>query len=199
MLELRERIPADRRFKEPWVIVLEEAHNYVRPRRQDEDRGTAVSRDAFERIAKEGRKFGLSVVVASQRPSEISQTILSQCANLFMHRLQNPQDIEHFKSIIPEQARRLLDQIMVLAQGEVISFGSAFHIPTRVQIHRPNLEPYSQTSAPYWEWHPDRSRGVDLDVILKNWGLESEVETPARSGPANRRPRRRPINPSETD
>jgi len=83
-----------------------------------------------------------------------------QCANLFMHRLQNPQDIEHFKSIIPEQARRLLDQIMVLAQGEAISFGSAFHIPTRVQIHRPKLEPYSQTSAPYWEWHPERSQGV---------------------------------------
>jgi hypothetical protein len=120
----------------------------------------------------------------------MGQTILSQCANLFVHRLQNPQDIEHFKSIIPEQARRLLDQIMVLAQGEVISFGSAFHIPTRVQIHRPSLEPYSQTSAPYWEWHPDRSQGVDLEVILKNWGLQSEHS--AKLPPPSPRPRRRP-------
>jgi uncharacterized protein len=193
LLELRERLPAETRFKEPWVIVLEEAHNYVRPRRQDEDKGTSVSRDAFERIAKEGRKFGLSVVVASQRPSEISQTILSQCANFFMHRLQNPHDIDHFKSIIPEQARRLLDQIMVLAQGETISFGSAFHIPTRVQIHRPELEPYSQTSAPYWEWRPDQSKGVDLEVVLRNWGLAKDgsgKSTP--SGQPRVRAKRRP-------
>jgi DNA helicase HerA-like ATPase len=171
LLELRERIPAADRFKEPWVIVLEEAHNYIRPHRQEEDRGVAISRGAFERIAKEGRKFGLSLIVASQRPSEISQTILSQCANLFMHRLQNPQDIEHFKAIIPEQARRLLDQIMVLAQGEAIIFGSAFQIPTRVQIHCPTEQPHSQTSAPYWEWHSIKAKGVDMGVVLTNWGL----------------------------
>lgn len=192
LLELRERIPPADRFKEPWVIVLEEAHNYIRPRRQEEDRGIAVSRDAFERIAKEGRKFGLAVIVASQRPSEISQTILSQCANLFMHRLQNPQDIEHFKSIIPEQARRLLDQIMVLAQGEAISFGSAFHIPTRVQIHRPSSEPHSQTSAPFWEWGAERSKALDLDGILNNWGLKEKPSTDGSTPPTPPRVRPRP-------
>lgn len=86
LLELREHADAARRFHEPWVVVLEEAHNYVRPARQDEPRGVKVSRAAFERIAKEGRKFGISMIVASQRPSEISGTVLSQCANFIMHR-----------------------------------------------------------------------------------------------------------------
>lgn len=117
LLEVRERLPANERFKHPWVLVLEEAHNYARPARQIEDRGKALSRTAFERIAKEGRKFGLSLIIASQRPSEISPTIISQCANFISHRLQNPDDIEHLRRIIPLQARRLLDQVTVLASG----------------------------------------------------------------------------------
>ena len=75
LLEAREKLPADQRYSNPWVLVLEEAHNYARPARQGEDRGQAQSRRAFERVAKEGRKFGLSLVVASQRPSEIKQTM----------------------------------------------------------------------------------------------------------------------------
>jgi uncharacterized protein len=96
LLEVRERLPAASRYKHPWVLVLEEAHNYARPARSDEDRGHRLARLAYERIAKEGRKFGLSLIIASQRPSEISQTIISQCANFISHRLQNPDDIDHF-------------------------------------------------------------------------------------------------------
>ena len=99
LLDLREHVESKRRFQEPWVVVLEEAHNYIPPRRQDEPRGLAVSRETFERIAKEGRKFGISLIVASQRPSDISATVLSQCANFIMHRLQNPDDIEHFREL----------------------------------------------------------------------------------------------------
>ena len=79
-------------------------------------------------FAKEGRKFGLSLVVASQRPSEVSPTIISQCANFFSHRLQNPDDIDHLRRIIPKQAQRLLDQVTVLTAGEAIAFGSALQI-----------------------------------------------------------------------
>ena len=103
LLEARENLAAADRYKHPWVLVLEEAHNYARPRRADEERGQNLSRRAFERIAKEGRKFGLSLVVASQRPSEISETIISQCANFISHRLQNPDDIDHCKH--PAKAR----------------------------------------------------------------------------------------------
>ena len=120
LLEARESLPAARRYKHPWVLVLEEAHNYAGPGRADEDRGHRLARLAYERIAKEGRKFGLSLVIASQRPSEVSQTIISQCANFISHRLQNPDDIDHFRRIIPMQARRLLDQVTILASGEAI-------------------------------------------------------------------------------
>jgi len=79
LLEARECLPAARRYKHPWVVILEEAHNYARPGRADEDRGHKLARLAYERIAKEGRKFGMSLIIASQRPSEISPTIIRVC------------------------------------------------------------------------------------------------------------------------
>jgi uncharacterized protein len=174
LLEAREKLAADQRFHSPWVIVLEEAHNYARPARQDEDRGQAQSRKAFERIAKEGRKFGLSLIVASQRPSEISPTIISQCANFFSHRLQNPDDIDHFKRIIPKQAQRLLDQVTVLASGEAIVFGSAVHVPSRVQIKIPSQEPSSVTSAPYADW--GKPQNFPINEVLKAWGIPEPAD-----------------------
>lgn len=168
LLEARERLPAAARYKHPWVLVLEEAHNYVRPPRFDEDRGHRLSRLTYERIAKEGRKFGLSMIIASQRPSEISQTIISQCANFISHRLQNPDDIDHFRRIIPMQARRLLDQVTVLSSGEAIVFGSGFHVPTRVQFDLPSPGPFSQTAAPYHEWRRE-SDPFPLKMVVDGW------------------------------
>lgn len=178
LLELRENLRAAQRYKHPWVLVLEEAHNYARPPRANEDRGQTLSRLAFERIAKEGRKFGLSLIIASQRPSEISPTIISQCANFISHRLQNPDDIDHFRRIIPMQARRLLDQVTILASGEAIVFGSAFHVPTRVQFDRPNPGPYSQTAAPFHEWSKETTP-FPLDQVVTAWGIESPQEKTA--------------------
>ena len=177
LLEARERLPAARRYKHPWVLVLEEAHNYARPARTDEDRGHKLARLAYERIAKEGRKFGMSLIIASQRPSEISPTIISQCANFISHRLQNPDDIDHFRRIIPIQARRLLDQVTILASGEAIVFGSAFHVPTRVQFDRPNPGPYSQTAAPFLEWSKEM-KPFPLAEIISAWGVQPSAEKP---------------------
>jgi hypothetical protein len=174
LLEARECLPAARRYKHPWVLVLEEAHNYARPPRSDEDRGHRLARLTYERIAKEGRKFGLSLIIASQRPSEISPTIISQCANFISHRLQNPDDIDHFRRIIPLQARRLLDQVTILASGEAIVFGSAFHVPTRVQFDRPVPGPHSQTAAPYYEWSTEQEPFPLRDVI-EAWGIRAEA------------------------
>jgi hypothetical protein len=114
-------------------------------------------------------EFSLSLIVASQRPSEISPTIVSQCANFFAHRLQNPDDIEHFRRIIPKQAQRLLDQITVLAAGESIVFGSAVHIPTRVQIRIPSQEPWSATAAPYVDWA--KTDQFPIKDVITDWGL----------------------------
>ena len=103
LLEAREKLQAKKRHHNPWVLVLEERTTTPVLPVKNEERGQALSRRAFERVAKEGRKFGLSLIVASQRPSEISPTIISQCANFFSHRLQNPDDIDHFKRIIPRR------------------------------------------------------------------------------------------------
>lgn len=175
LLEARENLPAARRYKHPWVLVLEEAHNYVRPPRTDEQRGQTLSRLAFERIAKEGRKFGLSLIIASQRPSEVSQTIISQCANFIAHRLQNPDDIDHLKRIIPIQSRRLLDQVTILASGEAVVFGSAFHVPARVQLDKADPPPHSQTAAPFHEWRSEK-RSFPLDEVVGAWGLRETSE-----------------------
>lgn len=179
LLEAREKLQASQRYSNPWVLVLEEAHNYARPSRQGEDRGQALSRKAFERVAKEGRKFGLSLIVASQRPSEISPTIVSQCANFFSHRLQNPDDIDHFRRIIPRQAQRLLDQVTVLASGEAIVFGSAVHVPCRVQIKIPKQQPWSATAAPYADWV--KNEPFPLAGVLEAWGAIESAEKKGNS------------------
>lgn len=172
LLEAREMLSPNARSQYPWLLVLEEAHNYVRPARAVEERSQSLSRKAFERVAKEGRKFGLSLIVASQRPSEISPTIISQCANFFSHRLQNPDDIDHFRRIIPRQAQRLLDQVTVLSSGEAIVFGSAVHVPSRVQINLPTKNPSSVTAAPFVDWTTQNI--FPLNEVLKNWGLKDE-------------------------
>ena len=132
-------------------------------------------------------------MVASQRPSEISATIISQCANFFSHRLQNPDDIDHFKRIIPRQAQRLLDQVTVLASGEAIVFGSAVHVPSRVQIKIPSQEPSSITSAPYADWGKPQS----FPVSEKSEGLGNRGGHAGRRGPGSRRPGLRYGSPQE--
>ena len=89
------------------------------------------------------------------------------------HRLQNPDDIEHFKRIIPMQARRLLDQVTILASGEAVVFGSAFHVPARVQFDLPNPGPYSQTAAPYHEWKTE-TEPFPLGEVIAAWGLSGK-------------------------
>ena len=96
VLEFMQRCPDRGKF--PVVLVLEEAHHYIAAHIVTDRQRRA--REVFERIAKEGRKFGLSLVVASQRPSELSRTVLAQCNSFIVHRIQNPDDQEYFKSVI---------------------------------------------------------------------------------------------------
>jgi len=171
LLDLRQHVIPYRRFYEPWVVVLEEAHNYIFPYRQDESRGIKVSRETFERIAKEGRKFGLSLIIASQRPSDVSGTILSQCSNFIVHRLQNPADIEHFREMVPAQSKRILDQVTILSPGEALIFGSAVHVPSKVQITCPDPPPQSDSSCPYLYWSDKnlKEKPFPLKDAISNW------------------------------
>ncbi|MHA1224501.1 MAG: ATP-binding protein, partial [Candidatus Heimdallarchaeaceae archaeon] len=171
LLDSRQHVIPSERFYEPWIVILEEAHNYTFPYRQDESRGIKVSRETFERIAKEGRKFGLSLIIASQRPSDVSGTILSQCSNFIVHRLQNPTDIEHFREMVPAQSKRLLDQVTILSPGEALIFGSAVHVPSKVQVTCPNPPPQSDSSCPHLYWSKEylEEKPFPLKKAISNW------------------------------
>jgi hypothetical protein len=171
LLEVREHADPDHRTDQPYVIVLEEAHNYLKPRRDDESAGLRLAREAFERIAKEGRKFGLSLLIASQRPSDVSATVLSQCANFLVHRIQNPEDIDYFKKILPSGSRDLLDQLPILAPGDGILLGSALNVPARLKVRLPDPTPKSGTPKPWDAWKVGR-RLFDLEESCKKWVVE---------------------------
>ena len=128
----------------PTVLVLEEAHTFVR--RGNDDDGPASSptqlcREVFERIAREGRKYGLGLVLSSQRPSELSPTVLAQCNSFIVHRIQNPDDQEYFKSVISGINRELLDQLPALAQQQAIVLGDCVALPLQVRINTVSPRP----------------------------------------------------------
>lgn len=176
VLELRGHAKPKDRTTQPYVLVLEEAHNYLKPRREDESFGVRLSRETFERIAKEGRKFGLSLVIASQRPSDISATVLSQCANFLVHRIQNPEDIDYFKKILPTGSRDMLDQLPILAPGDGLLLGSSVNVPVRARIRKPNPTPTSETPRPWQDWQKDKTI-FDIKSAVTVWvgGLKKKI------------------------
>ncbi|MCL6447253.1 MAG: DUF87 domain-containing protein [Armatimonadetes bacterium] len=175
LLEVRTQAEPAKRTVQPYVLVLEEAHNYLKPRNQDEAPGLTLARETFERIAKEGRKFGLSLIIASQRPSDVSATVLSQCANFLVHRIQNPEDIEYFKKILPIGSRDLLEQLPILAPGEGLLLGSAVNVAARVKVRKPEPVPTSDTPRPWEAWQPGKEQ-FNIGEFLKTWIHESDGE-----------------------
>jgi len=168
LLEARSHAEPAKRTLQPYVLVLEEAHNYLRPKREDESPGLRLARDVFERIAKEGRKFGLSLVIASQRPSDVSPTVISQCSNFLVHRIQNPEDLDYFRKILPIGSRELLDQVPILSPGDGLVLGSAVNVPARVRIRLPAQRPESDTARPWKAWQKDQG-SFELGGAAASW------------------------------
>jgi DNA helicase HerA-like ATPase len=112
-------------------LVYEESHNYV-PRREAA-RYRSVKR-AIERIAKEGRKYGISLMIVSQRPAEISETVFSQCNNFVAMRLTNPADQQYVKRLLPDNLNAITDALPTLEQREAIVIGDAITVPSLVRI-----------------------------------------------------------------
>jgi len=134
----------------PVVLVLEEAQNYIREsRKTDED---SISKQVFERIAREGRKYGLGLVVASQRPSELSKTVLSQCNSFIVHRLQNPEDLRYFREIVPGIYDQLLDQLPALAPQTALVLGECVQAPALVEMREADPVPRSKNPQFYKSW-----------------------------------------------
>ena len=114
----------------PIHIVLEEAHRYV----QNDNDVEILGYNIFERIAKEGRKYAVLLNLISQRPSELSQTVLSQCSNFIVFKITHPSDIEYIKPMIPNVTEEMIEKIKSLQIGSCLTFGSAFHLPTIVNV-----------------------------------------------------------------
>ena len=136
----------------PVLIVCEEAHTYVP---KSESVQYRASRSSIERIAKEGRKYGLSLMMVSQRPSEVSETIFAQCNNFVALRLTNTNDQGYVKKLLPDNLNSVTDMLPNLGDGECIAIGDAIPLPSVVQMDMPNPQPKSQSVRFHKEWQKD--------------------------------------------
>jgi DNA helicase HerA-like ATPase len=140
-------------------MVLEEAQNYI-PEKDKGDR-VSISKKMFERIAREGRKYGISLLVSSQRPSELSKTVLSQCNSFIIHRLQNPEDQKYVRQLVSAANEDILQQLPILPQQHAIIMGDAVRTPVQVKINNADPRPNS-----------------DNPEFINNWLKESIIEFP---------------------
>jgi len=152
----------------PILLVFEEAHNYLPSTGQS----TTAARRTVERIAKEGRKYGVSIMVVSQRPTEVSETILSQCNNYVVLRLTNPLDQNYVRKLVPDTFASLTDVLPSLRQGEALIVGEAISMPLRVQIDFPNPEPNSSDIKFYEKWKQSESPTKIEEVVTRWWKQE---------------------------
>ena len=148
------------RGKFPIVIVLEEAQNYIA---EEKD---SIAKTVFERIAREGRKYGLSLVVSSQRPSELSKTVLSQCNSFIIHRLQNPEDQKYVRGLISSANADLLEQLPIIPQQHAIITGDCVRTPIQVRIDDVNPTPNSHNPRFVENWIK-RNDCISDDIYIK--------------------------------
>jgi DNA helicase HerA-like ATPase len=149
----------------PILLICEEAHAYI-PRQADTQ--FSGSRKSMERIAKEGRKYGVGLSVVSQRPHEVSETVLSQCGTFICLRITNPDDQTYVRSLVPESEGDLVSILAGLGRGEALVLGEAVPLPTRVQFDRPAPTPNSDDVDFYdkWKTGPD---DLDIETIVRHW------------------------------
>lgn len=163
----------------PVVLVLEEAQNYIQqPRFAEEE---SIARLVFERIAREGRKYGLSLVVASQRPSELSKTVLSQCSSFIVHRLQNPEDLRYFKEIVPAIYGPMLEQIPALAPQTALVLGECVPAPALVKIREARPVPRSRDPKFYRYWAAESDPEINVEDICAQWEGKRDADDEAPS------------------
>lgn len=149
----------------PILLMCEEAHAYI-PRASESQ--FAGARKSMERIAKEGRKYGVGLAVVSQRPHEVSDTVLAQCGTFICLRITNPDDQAYVRSLVPESEGDLVSVLAGLGRGEALVLGEAVPLPTRLQFDKPNPTPNSDDVDFYAKWR-DGPTDLDVDAIVKRW------------------------------
>ena len=123
----------------PFHLFLEEAHRYV----QNDNDKILLGYNIFDRVAKEGRKYGLIFNLISQRPVEISETVISQCSNFIIFKMNHPRDLEYIKKMLPNINQEIIEKQKGLQPGTCVAFGKAFKIPLIIKMTPPNPQPYS--------------------------------------------------------
>lgn len=149
----------------PILLICEEAHNYMPRTAEAQFKG---SRKSMERIAKEGRKYGVGIGVVSQRPHEVSETVLAQCGSFLCLRITNPDDQGYIRSLVPEAERNMADILAGLGRGECLALGEAVPVPTRLRFYPANPPPNSDDIDFYEKWK-SVSNKVDVDTIVARW------------------------------
>ncbi len=133
----------------PFHLFLEEAHRYI----QHDNDVFLLGYNIFDRIAKEGRKYGVILDIISQRPVEISETVISQCSNFFIFKMTHPKDVKYIEEMLPNISQDVIEKMKILQPGTCVAFGSAFKIPMICKLDMPNPRPYSASCdvSTYWD------------------------------------------------
>lgn len=153
------KVGNEKRNKFPVNLVLEEAHRYISNETQ---RNSFKANYIFERVAKEGRKYGIFLLVSSQRPSELSRTVLSQCNNFIVHRIQNPDDLSHIRQITPHISEATLKKLPSIPTQHALIFGSAVNIPTLYKVKNALPLPLSDNNRVSDNWFVDKDHEFDI-------------------------------------
>ena len=155
---------ADPRNRFPIHLLLEEAHRYISA---TPSRYAVDATKIFERIAKEGRKYGMFVLLASQRPSELSKTVLSQCSNFLVHRIQNPDDLSQIRQMTPFISESVLKRLPSLPRQHALVFGTSVNLPTTFKVREASPRPRSDDTAVVDLWFHEEGRAADIRLALR--------------------------------
>ena len=156
----RKVLKHDDRRKRPIHLILDEDHRYIRT-----DREYLIKENIFEKIAREGRKYAYFLTISSQRPSELSETVLSQCGNFIIHRIQNERDMNYIKAILPYFSEDFSNKIKQSIPGEALVFGNCVSMPLHLKVTQASPEPNSKNCKISEEWFIELE---DSDIDIEN-------------------------------
>jgi len=152
----------------PTLMIFEEAHGYL-PSGPQSAFIQGFARKAVQRVVKEGRKYGVGALVVSQRPSELDETILSQCGTILALRLSNPQDQARIASVLPDSIAGIMDILPALRTGEAVIVGESLPIPSRVRFPRIEPRPKSDDPEVYKHWLGNPTSDADFGTAVRAW------------------------------
>jgi len=155
---------AEPRNRFPIHLLLEEAHRYIA---STPSRFSIDATKIFERIAKEGRKYGMFVLLASQRPSELSKTVLSQCSNFLVHRIQNPDDLSQIRQMTPFISESVLKRLPSLPRQHALVFGTSVNLPTTFKVREASPRPRSDDTAVVDLWFHEEGRAAGIRLAVR--------------------------------